>query len=96
MPFEKGKSGNPNGGRKAKKAREALERHFLRDGEDMPQLMRIAAKLAARAEEGDVASIKEVFDRMDGKVPQAIVGDDDMDPVNVLARIERVIVKPTD
>lgn len=43
---------------------------------------------------GQDASIKEIADRLDGKVPQAVVGDDDHDPVSVIHRIERVIVKP--
>lgn len=41
---------------------------------------------------GEPVSVKEVADRLDGKVPQAVVGDNDEDPVNVLHRIERVIV----
>ena len=39
-------------------------------------LRRIAAKLVERAEEGDLAAIREIADRLDGKAPQAIeVGD---------------------
>lgn len=32
---------------------------------------------------GEVPSIKELADRLDGKVPQAVVGDDGEDPVTV-------------
>jgi hypothetical protein len=32
---------------------------------------------------GDVKAIREVADRLDGKVPQAIVGDDVEDPIRV-------------
>ena len=46
--------------------------------------------------QGDVPSIKELADRLDGKVPQGIGGDDEMDPIKVLQRIERVIVYPPD
>ena len=39
-------------------------------------LRRIAAKLVERAEEGDLAAIREIADRLDGKAPQAVeVGD---------------------
>ena len=39
-------------------------------------LRRIAAKLVEKAEEGDLAAIREIADRLDGKAPQAIeVGD---------------------
>ena len=31
----------------------------------------------AKALEGDIPAIKEIYDRIDGKVPQAIVGDED-------------------
>jgi hypothetical protein len=59
------------------------------------QLDRVIAALIGKAQEGDVAAIKEVFDRVDGKVPQAVIGGDDDDaPVNVLHRIERVIIDP--
>ena len=43
-------------------------------------------------EKGDVQAIKEIADRLDGKVPQAVVGDDEHDAINVVTRIERVIV----
>jgi hypothetical protein len=32
-------------------------------------------------ERGDPIAIREVADRLDGKVPQAIVGDDESDPI---------------
>jgi hypothetical protein len=32
---------------------------------------------------GEAYSIREIADRLDGKVPQAIVGDDDEDPIRV-------------
>jgi len=37
--------------------------------------------LVDKAIAGDVAAIREINDRSDGKVPQAIVGDDEHDPV---------------
>lgn len=44
-------------------------------------------------EMGEVSSIREIADRLDGKAIQAIVGDDDEDPINLVTRIERVIVE---
>lgn len=43
------------------------------DGE---KLRRIADALIAKAEDGDMAAIKELGDRLDGKAQQAIVGAD--------------------
>lgn len=43
---------------------------------------------------GEVPAIKEIADRLDGKVAQSIVGDDDGDPIRLVSVIERRIVKP--
>jgi len=59
----------------------------------------IIAALIAKAAEGDVPAAKEIFDRVEGKVAQAVIGGDDDDPaINLIHRIERVLVspKPTD
>ena len=69
---------------------------LLDAGEDMPRLRKVWAAILDKAETGDVAAAKEIFDRLDGKVPQAIIGDEEQDPVTLLHRIERVIVKPAD
>jgi len=50
--------------------------------------------LLDKALDGDIAAIKEVFDRIDGKPKQAIIGgDDDDNPIHI-TQIERIIVKP--
>lgn len=86
-------AGNANSGRKAEKPfRDALRMQLLEAGEDHKALRAIAAKLMEKALEGDMQAIKELADRTDGKVPQAIVGDDDSDPIKLVHRIERVIV----
>jgi hypothetical protein len=64
------------------------------EGTDITKLRAVADALVTKAIAGDVVAIKEVADRLDGKVPQAVVGDNDEDPINLLARIERVIVRP--
>lgn len=63
------------------------------DGKD--KLRVVADQLVSMAMAGDMQAIKEVADRLDGKVPQAVVGgDEETDPIRLLHRIERVIVDP--
>jgi hypothetical protein len=88
MPFEPGNQ-------EAKKANHKKPRMItqkliarLNDAEGVA-LDRLIAALIAKAQEGDVPAIKEVFDRVDGKVAQAIIGGDEEDPeikVSWLAR----------
>lgn len=44
--------------------------------QDPNRLRRIAEAMLDAAEEGNLAAIKEMGDRLDGKVPQAITGPD--------------------
>lgn len=60
------------------------------------KLRAVAEALVNKALTGDVPAIKEIADRLDGKVPQAVVGDDDLDPIRLVQRIERVVVRPSD
>ena len=107
MPFKKGQSGNPNGRPPSvkrfadalhlavsSKAGDAVADYDLED----TTLRGIVQALAVKALNGDVAAIKEVADRLDGKVPQAVVGDSDADPISLVHIIERRIVhaNPTD
>lgn len=73
------------GQQRAKPFRDALqiEINAALDGDNPRSIRRIARSLLEKAGDGDVAAIKEVADRLDGKVPQAIVGDDEHDPVTV-------------
>ena len=65
------------------------------DGKPTKRLYVIAEKLAAKAEEGDTAAIKEVFDRVDGKAAQPIGGDPE-NPMHMVHEIVRRIVRPGD
>jgi hypothetical protein len=47
------------------------------------ELRRLARALIERAATGDVSALRETADRLDGTVPQAIVGDSEYDPVNI-------------
>jgi len=64
------------------------------EGSDKTKLRAVADALVEKAMSGDVAAIKEVADRIDGKVPQAVIGDGDEDPINLVHEIRRVIVRP--
>jgi hypothetical protein len=41
-----------------------------------------------------VQAIKEIADRIDGKVPTPMVGDDEHPPVKQITKIERVFIDP--
>ena len=75
--------GNPLGQVRAKPFRDALRMELAAAGEDQRELRAIAQALIAKAIAGDINAIKEFGDRLDGKVAQAIVGDDEADPVSV-------------
>ena len=85
---------NPRGQQRDKPFRDALriEIAAAQDENDFRSLRKIARQLLTNAAEGKVDAIKEVADRLDGKVPQAVVGDTEEDAIQVLQRIERVIV----
>jgi hypothetical protein len=89
-------AGNSNSGRRQEKPfRDALRMELAAVGEDQKALRAVARKLInAAMEDGKLDAIKELADRTDGKVPQAIVGDDEQDPINLVTRIVREIVRP--
>jgi hypothetical protein len=43
----------------------------------------VANALVAKAREGDVSAIKEIADRLDGKVTQPLGGDEETGPIVV-------------
>jgi len=71
MPFRKGVSGNPGGRPKTKPFYVALDMEIKAAGEDHKKLRTIARKLLEKAESGDLAAIKEIADRLDGKSSQS-------------------------
>lgn len=65
--------GNKNGS-KNRPITDLMRRALLQG--DSKKARAIADALIAKAEEGDVPAFREVADRIEGKVPQAIVGPD--------------------
>ena len=56
--------------------------------EGRDKLRAVADALVSKAISGDVVAIKEIADRLDGKVPQGVVGGgEDGDPINIVQRI---------
>jgi hypothetical protein len=100
MPFEAGQSGNPGGrSKRAKLVADALiielKSRDNKSTEAEPQgIRKIVAKLVDLAEGGDMKAIEFVRDTTDGKPAQAIVGDEDEPPINLVSKIVREIVRP--
>ena len=54
------------------------------EGTDKTKLRAVADALVDKAMSGDVQAIKEVADRLDGKVPQGVIGgDEDDSPLSI-------------
>ena len=89
MTFKPGQSGNPGGLRKHKEFTAALRLELAAAGDDQKALRRVARKLIAMAEQGDMSAIREIADRVEGKVPQASIlqGDEDGGPVRYYAEV---------
>lgn len=87
-------AGNANSGRRQEKPfRDALRMEIAAAGADHKALRAVAVKLLELAQSGDMQAIKELADRTDGKVPQAVVGDSESDPINLVTEIRRTIVR---
>ena len=91
MTFQAGQSGNPGGRPKTKQFRDALlmEAKLAEEGEEC-----FAKKGSLRwnarrlLEHGDVQAIREIADRLDGKVPQGLIGgEEDDNPIVIRATI---------
>ena len=93
MPFEKGKSGNPGGRPKEKLFRAALIMELKAAGEDMPDLRDRQEPDRSRQEHRRRLQCAHGSARR--KVPQAVVGSDGEDPINMRAKVlARVIIDP--
>ncbi len=77
---------NPHarGQQRDKPYRDALRMEIAAAGGDFKALRLVAFAHLAKAQSGDIGAIKELADRLDGKVAQAIVGDSEHDPVSMI------------
>jgi hypothetical protein len=91
--FQPGQSGNPGGRPKTKPFRNALEALFKAAGPE-EDLQAVARALRGQALAGNVQGIREVADRLDGKVPQAIAGTDEDGNLTPLAPVINVYGRP--
>src|SRR5882762_11457371 len=92
MPFQPGHKINA-GGNRAKPFRDALKLEIAQ-ADGPRELRKIARALIKEAGSGNVMAIKEFADRLDGKVPQPVAGDDE-NPLTLIHRIESIIVDTT-
>ena len=66
--------GNTNGAKQKRLLSDCLKRELTQKPED---ILAIARKLIESAKEGQPWAMNLLHERVDGKVPQALVGDDD-------------------
>jgi hypothetical protein len=64
-------------------------------GKPTKRLRLVARKLIECAEKGDVAAIKEIFDRVDGRMPLAQVPEPEGEPDNILRELMQSIARTT-
>jgi hypothetical protein len=76
--------GRPVGAKnKDKPFRAALVRALEIADNNPKKLDELANALIAKAKQGDVTALKEMADRLDGRVPQAMVGDSGSEPITL-------------
>ena len=84
------RTGRPVGAtNKDKPFRAALVRALGIADNNPEKLDKLAEALIAKAKTGDVAALREVSDRLDGKVAQALVGDERSDPIMIVTGVRR-------
>lgn len=76
MAFQKGNNANPNGARRPRIVTQQIIAALNETAEEGPTKLRaLVNKLIELALGGDIAAIREVIDRAEGKVPQMVTGD---------------------
>ena len=94
-----GVSKNPKGVKPDKLMRDAIHLALKREAEDgngqrTKKLQLVADRLVEEAIKGNIHAIKEINERMDGKVPQGLANEGES-PF-MLSVIQRVITDPKD
>jgi hypothetical protein len=82
--------GNSNGTKKNRMLTDALKRELTQNPNEV---LAIARKLIESAKAGEPWAMTLIHDRVDGKAPQPLVGDDSEDPISI-RKIERALVRP--
>lgn len=72
--------GNQNARKRPRLLTDALRRELTQNPEDA---LAVARKLIDSAKAGEPWAQSLLWERADGKVPQAIVGDDEHDPISL-------------
>lgn len=86
---------NPKNRWSDKAWRDAIRVAVNRSDKGGKKLAQLANALVTAGIAGDVSALKEIGDRLDGKVPQSVVGgDDDSKPIRMIAEVRRTIVDP--
>lgn len=80
--FKPGQSGNPKGRPRKRPLSDLLAEKLVEtaDGADAPWDDRLVMALLTTAVGGDVAALKEVFNRLEGKVPDRVTHGEDATP----------------
>lgn len=86
-------AGNQNGQKRNRLLSDALKRELVQNPDDAVAIVR---RLIEDAKAGDNGARGLLFDRVDGKVPQPLVGDEESDPIKTLSEILIRSVSPTD
>lgn len=91
-------AGAPVGNQNAAKAKiwraaieRALERRSASRVDGKREIDALAEKLLDLVAAGDLPALKEFGDRIDGKPAQAIVGDDESDPISIREIVIRAV-----
>ena len=87
-------AGAPKGNTNARKENREWANAIRRAVKQRKRLGPLAEALLDKAQEGDIAALKEFGDRYDGKVAQTIQGPGEDGEHTFIARIEEVIIDP--
>ena len=79
--------GNRNGTKKQRLLADCIKRELTQNPEDV---LKIARRIIEGAKAGESAALQHILDRVDGKLPQPIVGDDDEPAISLKGILELV------